>query len=112
MPIERLDRHVHIQDPGFRQQRLGAPQEMRLQPLGPGGLLEGPKARRTTFSLQTFFMPNSAGLTPSVRMVVMGAYRWCPDRTDKKRVPNTSIFCGALGLWYVNGQSRTQGANK
>jgi hypothetical protein len=30
MPIERLDGHVHIQDPGFRQQRFVTPQEMRL----------------------------------------------------------------------------------
>ena len=36
MPIERLDGHVHIQDPGFGQQRFVAPQEMRLEPLGTG----------------------------------------------------------------------------
>jgi hypothetical protein len=39
MPIERLD-NGHIQDSGFHQQRFVAPQEMRLQPLGTGTLLE------------------------------------------------------------------------
>ena len=43
VPIERLDRHVHIQDPGFRQQRFVAPQEMRLEPLGTGGLVKRPQ---------------------------------------------------------------------
>ena len=43
MPIEGLHRHVHIQDPRFRQQRFVAPQKMRLQPLGPGALFESPQ---------------------------------------------------------------------
>ena len=71
--IQRLDRRVGVQDPGFAQQGASGVIELFAQPVDAGLVSIFSNARRIASSLSTRLMPSSGGLTVSARNAVMWA---------------------------------------